>query len=340
MKRDSEENQHAIRSELSREALAQQAMPLEQKASWKPLPQPPNTRHLNLEVGASGYHFQDWVGLFYPPRPSRRTGQGEGRHDWFAFYQLYFSFLEINHTFYKESNLQQFVDLERRSKPDMLFAVKVHKGISHPTVWDVEEGKARMRAQVTATSPLLETGRFYSFLLQLDDRLERNHKVLDYLLQVASVALQERMDLHIEFRNITWHQESVLCALKDSGIGICNTDMPRVKHAFPLKAYATSAKGYVRYNGLNLAQWDAGRADRMPSGKKISPAARLQARNNRYDYLYTEDELIERVQGQIRLLQKTATVAVAYNNHFQIKAVLNAIRNMEMVKAKLNAFRS
>jgi uncharacterized protein YecE (DUF72 family) len=135
------------------------------------------------------------------------------------------------------------------------------------------------------------------------------------------------MDVHIEFRNHTWHQESVLEALQNAGVGICNTEIPPLPQAFPLKAYATSNKGYVRYSGLNLKAWEAVAAGNFHG----SPAERQRASQFRYDYLYSQEELKKRVRGQIRLLSKVDSMAVVFLNHVGAGAAFNALQNMRLL---------
>jgi uncharacterized protein YecE (DUF72 family) len=293
-----------------------------------------------LHVGTSGYQFPDWAGRFYPPAARVDGSSGEGGNPgvsagnpagkWFPFYQRYFSFLELNHTFHQEPTLQQFAELERHSKPGMMFSVKVHKDISHKGAWDAEAGRASMRRHAAAVGPLAETGRFYSFLIQLDEGVERGRKVLDYLLATASEAVGEGLDVHVEFRNRTWHQEAVLQSLKDAGVGICNTDLPALLHAFPLKHYATTGKAYVRYCGLNLAGWLAS----GPEGANPRPA-----RSARYDYLYSQAELEARVRGQLRLLEKTGAVAAVFSNHAGGKAAINAVQAIHLLGKRMAAGR-
>ncbi|MBW8889899.1 MAG: DUF72 domain-containing protein [Fibrobacteres bacterium] len=278
--------------------------------AWKPQDIPPDLSALGLRVGTGGYSFDDWDGRFYPPAAKARL----------PFYQLYFSFLELNHTFYQEPLLQQFAELERRSKVGMMYSVKVHRDVSHKGTWDAEEGRSLMRRHAAAVSPLAESGRFYSFLIQLDEGMERGRKALDYLLAAGSAAVSEGLDVHIEFRNRTWHQEAVLQALKDAGIGICNTDLPQLPHMFPLRAYATSSKAYVRYCGRNLGAW---RPDGHGAGG--SPAERSRARNARYDYLYSPRELGELATGLEAMRKKTDTVAAVFKNHVGAKAAYNAL---------------
>jgi uncharacterized protein YecE (DUF72 family) len=306
------------------------------KPPWQPLDLPPDITKTGVYVGTSGYYFDDWMGVFNPPKATRKqieamTDDQKKNQDRLQFYQKYFSFVEINNTFYSEPSLSHFLDMESRSKESMLYSVKVHKDISHTRENDIATGQDMMRRHITAVSPLIESGRFFSFLIQLEDHVFRAQKKLDYLLRVASVAVSEHIDVHIEFRHISWHNEQVLTALKNNGVGICNTEIPRVKHAFPLKAYATTDKGYIRYSGLNLANWNP------QSGQKpLSARDRIAQRNGRYDYEYSDEELLQHVKGQLVLHTKTTRMAVAYNNHFNAKAVRNAIKNMRLLLERLN----
>lgn len=304
-----------------------------QPSNWSPFEIPPDISKSGYHVGTSGYHFDDWIGRFNPPRATRRqltelTESQREDHDRLKFYQKYFSFVEINNTFYREPMIGNFLDMERRSKPAMRYAVKMHRSISHTKVWDSEDGKRSVRDHVTAVSPLVETGRFFSFLIQLEDRVVRSQKRLDYLLAVASEAVREGLDVHIEFRHISWHEMHPIQALKDNGIGICNTEIPPIRHAFPLKTYATTDKGYVRYSGRNEANW-------YPEGEQKTTKERIAARNARYDYLYSEREVNARVAAQLELGLKVSSVAIAWNNHYNTKAVLNALYNVNLLKKNL-----
>jgi uncharacterized protein YecE (DUF72 family) len=285
-------------------------------------------------IGTSGYYYDDWIGIFNPPKTRRKKGQEFSDdenldQDRLRFYQKYFSFVEINNTFYTPPQLAHFLDIEKRSKPSMLYSVKVHRDISHSKTWNAKEGKQQMAGHILAVSPLVETGRFFGFLIQLEDHVFRSQERLDYLLAVAGEAVGRRISVHIELRHISWHVQNALEALKNAGVGICNTEIPPVKHAFPLKAYATSEVGYMRLSGRNLAAW-------YPEGKPATPKEKLAARNARYNYDYSEDEIKKRVALQLNLHQKVTKVAVAYNNHYQARAVANALTNLRILQKELS----
>jgi uncharacterized protein YecE (DUF72 family) len=291
---------------------------------WEPMPFPPDLGKHRYLFGTSGYHFDDWIGTFNPPRGYK----GEfGNQDRLQFYQRYFPFVEINNTFYREQDQGYFESLCKRTE-SLTYSVKVNREISHTRTWKAEEGEQIMLRNVQAVQPISEAGKFYSFLIQLGDFVRYDKRKLDYLTSVSEVALGASLDVHIEFRHISWHTVDTLQTLKDQGIGICNTDIPRIKDAFPLKSYATNSKGYIRYSGRNLENW-------YQKGPRDTSKQRTESRNARYDYEYTITELEDFALGQIALTQKTDLVAVAYNNHYSGQAVRNAIQNMQILNAKL-----
>ena len=302
---------------------------------WEPFPVPPDITREGVYIGTSGYYYQDWLGKFNPPKVPQKhlrflTDEQREEQNRFLFYQKYFSFIEINHTFYKEPQINTFIEIEKKSKKETQFTIKVHRNISHSTVFNRAKAVDLMKRHIHAVSPLAETGRFHSFLIQLENHNDRSMEKFDYLLAIAEVAIKNRMDVHIEFRHKSWHQPYILKTMKDHGVGICNTEIPGVHQAYPLKAYATTDKGYIRYSGQNTKNW-------YPEKKLEISKERMKQRNHRYNYLYTEKEIQQRVNDQRLLLQKTNTLAIAYNNHFNSQAVKNAIDNINQLKRKLEA---
>ncbi len=297
-----------------------------------PLSIPPDLAGSNFLVGTSGYHYDDWIGIFNPPKGMKIVDlfQKKLRADRLAWYQTYFSFVEINHTFYAMPQKAHFLDIQRRSKESMMYTVKVSKEISHQGNFDCARGKELMKAHIIGVSPLIEAGSLYSLLIQFEDHLFRKMAVLEYILAISEVARAQGVDVHVEFRHRSWHDMNVLTALKNAGIGICNTDIPDVSHAFPLKAYATSAKGYFRYSGKNLASW-------YPQKRSTSPLEAKAMRNERYNYNYSSEDIKNHTLGQIACSHKASTVAIAYNNHYQAQAIKNASENLIMLKQRLDS---
>ena len=312
-------------------------MPANHPKSWKPVEPPPDITSSGFYVGAAGYDFDDWAGRFYSPARTREPKARAGLNR-LAFYQTYFPFVEIHHTFEDEPQISTFLDIETHSAKSIRYAVRVHRQISHVQKPDIKSAVDLMRRHIQAVSPLVESGRFYTFLIQLDDRLLRSQKRLDYLVAVASEAVRHRLDVHIEFRHISWHHVYPIQVLKDNGIGICNTELPPAGSLFPLKAYATTDKGYIRYNGLNHENGrrrahKAHKTDAESNGSQEAP----RSRDN--DYLYSEGEIEKRVTGQVALSKKVSSLAIAYANCARAQAVVNAIQNIRQLK-QLSEFAS
>jgi uncharacterized protein YecE (DUF72 family) len=277
---------------------------------------PPDLTGKHIYVGTSGclnlHNSEKLDGLERNRTVSKKEGKKEvSPRDYLKLYQKYFSFAEIQHTFFHEPKISDFVRIERNSKDSMIYIVKVHKRIAQPKIIDIATGKELMRQHISAVSPLVETGRFYSFLIQLDDEETRSREMLEYLIRVANEAVQQHIDVHIEFRHISWEMESVLNGLKDNGIGICNTELPAITYIFPLTAYATTDKGLIRYHGIKFG-----------SGRHSY-------------YFYSEREIRQRISGQMGLSKKVNTLAIVYNNNPHAAALKNAVRNIQLLKPKL-----
>jgi len=136
--------------------------------SWKPMEIPPDITHSGVYIGTSGYYYDDWIGRFNPPKKAKPT-DGEyseeevSDQDRLRFYQKYFSFVEINSTFYSEPLLEHFLDIERRSKPSMKYSVKVHRAISHDLTITTETATEAMQRHIYAISPSLKPADFLVF---------------------------------------------------------------------------------------------------------------------------------------------------------------------------------
>jgi uncharacterized protein YecE (DUF72 family) len=92
-------------------------------------------------------------------------------------------------------------------------------------------------------------------------------------------------------------------------VGIVNVDQPLYANSIAPAARATSAVGYVRMHGRNYQDWFRKSADR----------------NQRYDYLYTADELRPWVE-RIREMAARPAIREMYavtNNHHLGKAPAN-----------------
>ena len=199
-------------------------------------------------------------------------------------------FVEFIDSFYRETALQELVDAAS-AHPRARFAVLVNRATSNPVIWDPAVGRSAMARHLEAARPLIKQGRLFTLLIQLDEEQGYDEKVLTYLRHLAALPISERQSVHVEFRHLSWHALPVFQALRDDGIGVSNIEQPTSIDAFPLKAYATTELGYIRY----------GR--RKP---------------------YTEEEVADRVHGQVELGKKVADAAVVWSREYKDLAVENA----------------
>ena len=123
----------------------------------------------------------------------------------------------------------------------------------------------------------------------------------------------------IEIRHASWNQPAIYEALEELGVGICNIDQPLFSKSIKPSATATSSIGYVRLHGRNYENWFREKAPR----------------DERYNYLYSPDELEPWITRIKEVASQTKETYVITNNHFRGKAVVNALE----IKATLEEHR-
>jgi uncharacterized protein YecE (DUF72 family) len=110
--------------------------------------------------------------------------------------------------------------------------------------------------------------------------------------------------------------------LKKYNVTVCKLDGP----GFPITKSNPADHSYVRFHGRNDDIWFKGSKYKETSTGKDDP------RMNRYDYLYTVDELkdwLPRLKEQEK--KKTKKSRIFFNNHPNAQAVKNAFMLMDML---------
>ena len=97
--------------------------------------------------------------------------------------------------------------------------------------------------------------------------------------------------------------------LEERGVGVCNIDQPVFKKSIRPAALTTSLVGYVRLHGRNYQNWFREKAPR----------------DERYNYLYSLDELDPWLVRIKQVAKNTRETYVITNNHFRGQAVVNAV---------------
>ena len=162
-----------------------------------------------------------------------------------------------------------------------------------------------------ALLPLDSAGKLGVVLFQFPPWFYPGEQQRNYILSCRKRLPQYR--IAIEFRHNAWlnenNKEQTLSFLKDNNLPFVCVDEPQgFKSSVPPVVAATSDIGLVRFHGRNREMWEK---------KGISVA-------ERFNYLYSEDELRQWVPKIKELASMTRQLHVLFNNCHQDKAILNA----------------
>lgn len=255
-------------------------------------------------IGTSGFSYDDWKGRFYPERIDKK--------DMLACYARSFATTEINASYYAVPGAASFAAMARKTPDDFEFVVKAHKDMTH-----TEEPKRELFDMFAgAIQPLREAGKFGCMLAQFPWSFRRT--------DANSARLREFRDMVgdlptvIEFRNADWVNDDTFGLLRELNFGFCSVDEPHLKGLMPPVAAATSNIGYVRFHGRNAKNW-----------------WKHEETYQRYDYLYSEDELSDWVPRVTDIEDQTSKTYVFFNNHYQGKSAQNARMFAKMLGLEL-----
>ena len=275
-----------------------------------------------IHIGTSGWNYPSgkgtWNGVFYP----RRRPRG---FDELAYYAEHFDTVEVNSTFYRPPESAQSAAWVTRTPPGFLFALKLYQKFTHPNLflektgsdtWDVALADIdRFRAGI---DPIAERGRLAAILLQFPASFHarsESRAYLDWLLGTLA-----GYPLAVELRHRSWSDDAAAtrAALAEREATWALIDEPKFKDSvvqtMPPEGPVASAGSdlatgllYVRLHGRNARHW-------------WTP----EASEDRYNYLYSGEELEPFAEVADRARAGGRKVLMYLNNHFSAKAVANA----------------
>lgn len=250
-----------------------------------------------IRLGTSGFSYDDWVGVFYPPELPKR--------EWLAYYARQFDTVELNVTYYRVPDRRTVVGWTDRTPDGFLFAVKAFGGLTH------ERQEPDFAGFVESIEPLREAGKLGSILAQFPYSFGPSPANWAYIERLRDGLAH--LPVVIEFRQRGWVQPTTFERLEALGLGFCCVDEPRLEGLMPPEARATAPVAYVRFHGRNARKW-----------------WEHEQAWERYDYSYPDGELREWVP-RLKLLDDEAEVVLVYaNNHYRSQSVdtLRALRSM------------
>ncbi|HEX6044467.1 MAG TPA: DUF72 domain-containing protein [Pyrinomonadaceae bacterium] len=252
-----------------------------------------------IRIGPAGWSYKDWEGVVYPQKPDKGF-------DPLAYLARFFNTIEVNSSFYRPPTPSTTESWVRRvqQRKDFTFTAKLHRLFTH------ERGKASKKDEKEfrdGMAPLVKTGKLGALLLQFPWSFKNTDEDRLYLTKL----LEEFREypLVLEVRHTSWNNETMYEWLEERGVGLCNIDQPVFKRSIRPAAVTTSPVGYVRLHGRNYQNWFR---DKAP-------------RDERYNYLYSLDELDPWLTRIKQVAKQTRETYVITNNHFRGQAVVNAL---------------
>jgi len=285
-----------------------------------------------LRVGTSGWSYPGgkgtWNGVFYP----KRGGGRRGGFDELAFYAERFDTVEINSSFYGPPRPEVSRDWVRRTPAAFEFSLKLYQKFTHPSMYKAGRLKdvpgtpeqldalARVnQADVDvfrgAIDPLASGGKLGALLAQFpasfkDAPESRAH--LEWLL-----ATFRDYPVAVELRHRSWSDDlaGTLMLLNAFGAALVQIDEPKFRLSIR-QNQLPNVKGfyYMRLHGRNAAEW-----------------WRHRSSEDRYNYLYSADELKPIVESAVAARELVRKAYLYLNNHFAAKSVANAAMVKDMI---------
>ncbi len=287
-----------------------------------------------VRCGTAGWTDKTLIqcGRFYPP----------GVHsagDRLEHYARHFGLVEVDATYYALLSAETVARWVEHTPADFRFDVKAHpvltghsldvhrlppdlRAVAAPLAND--RGRVRserlpdelrddlVRRFQESLQPLVAAGRLASVLCQFPpwfDATRGNARRLERLAQE-----QTGLPLSVEFRHRSWlaseRRARVLDLLRQHDLTFVSVDEPagRVGGVPPVAAVTTSRLAIIRFHGRNVAGWDQ-------RGATV---------HQRFDYLYSPDELRPWVQPARQLAEGAREVHAVFNNCVRDYAVVNA----------------
>jgi len=259
-----------------------------------------------IRVGPAGWSYKDWNGIVYPPRPG-------SKFDPLEYLATYFDTIEINSSFYRPPAASSSRAWAKRvtHNRNFRFTAKLHQRFTHDRGQATQEDEKVFREGI---DPLVEAGKFGALLLQFPWSFKNTEGERDYL-----AGLLDRFrdyPLVVELRHASWNEPAIYQSFERRGVGFCNIDQPLFARSIKPSARTTSRVGYVRLHGRNYENWF--RANAAP--------------HDRYNYLYSLDELDSWVNKIKKVSMQSEESYVVTNNHFRGKGVVNALEIKAMLE--------
>ena len=217
-----------------------------------------------------------------------------------AYYAERFDTVEVDSTYYHLPDPAVTGRWAQRTPPEFTFHVKAHATMTHHEPADQAQAFAEFRASL---EPLELSGKLRGILLQYHPRFVKSGEAKAELERVR--ALLDPLVPLVEFRHRSWLEEDeradTFAFLERNGLAYVSVDAPRTRasNVLPPVAAATHPVAYVRFHGRNARTWNI----------------RAEKSWQRFDWMYSEEQLAEWVAELGRLSSEADEVYALFNNN-------------------------
>ncbi len=270
-------------------------------------------------VGTAGFSYKDWDGIVYP------LGLKKKQHP-LQFMAHYFDCCEINTSFYghiQPKTGKQWCEMVSEVNPDFEFTAKLFRSFTHApgavlqstsaaTLNPLDEDEAKSKAGLDSIAARSKLG---ALLIQFPISFKNTDENREYLRKL--IERFREYPLVVEVRHATWEQPEILAQFAAQNVGFCNIDQPRLGRAVGATEHTTARIAYVRLHGRNYKEW-----------------FQADNRDDRYNYLYTPEQLQPWKEKIERLGEKAEKTFAVTNNHYKGKAAVNALELKGMLGGK------
>jgi uncharacterized protein YecE (DUF72 family) len=270
-----------------------------------------------IRIGTAGWSYKDWEGIFYPPGMQRRK-----QHP-LEILARCFDMVEINTSFYghiKPELAKVWVRRATSVNPGFVFTAKLHRSFTHSplavmeptsaaTIKPTDEDEKLAREGLDA---LAATGKLGALLIQFPVSFKNTSLNREYMETLLRQFIE--YPRVIEVRHSSWDNPETIRDFEQKNVSFCNIDQPLIGRSLDATEYVTAPVGYVRLHGRNYDQW-----------------FEAEKGEDRYNYLYSETELLGWKDKIERIAHKAEVTYVVANNHFEAKAGANALQLRHML---------
>jgi uncharacterized protein YecE (DUF72 family) len=268
--------------------------------------------------------------VFYPLSRGRPK-----TFDELSFYAEHFDTVEVNSTFYGQPQREVTAKWAARTPPGFEFSVKLYQKFTHPAMF--KERLSRNLEHAASSDPFLDqlarpnqtdldefrsgieplvsSGKLGVLLAQFPASFKDIPSSRDYIGSLLRALQTYRVAVELRHRSWSDNLGSTLTLLNQFGAAWVQIDEPKFRFSIR-QNYLPNVEGfyYMRLHGRNAQHW-----------------WRHSKSEDRYDYLYTADELKEFTETADAARRLVKKLYLYTNNHFSAKSVANAV----MIKKQL-----